>query len=475
MERVSVDIIEKTKNIALVVLVFTTILLLYFLWGDSSLDDFNFLDENAPVKKLLAEDVIVPKEIIISMGNGNYTVGKDEFPEIISTFKKFSKQQNLLVDEIPKEKYQEVMEYPSIRAVFNYNINFSGFCGRYGITQALGFNNISTLSELGFSKGRQDSVFIYDGASKKYFRIWCDSENNFTSFEDIASNTENTTYYPLKIYLGEESTNETLIPIELPTSLKTVPFEQDFNVGEKEIINTFAQTFFGESLDFVRILEESNGTVIFMYGYGQKILIISPDGSAEYKEEQKNIDTNQVSFFDALDTALSFVASHGGFKTVNGKELKPYLTEVSSISGEKNDFRFVFSFTVDGNKLYYPYKAPLTIEVTNGQVSYFRRNFIAVDEESEKQTPQTEKQTAINMLALNFENIKGILISEKEQQKQISFEQLANDIDGLYIGYYRPLTDREPKDLIPAWIVEIDGVRFFMDLYDGDWLGYSLE
>ena len=70
MERISVDIIEKIKNIALVVLVFTTILLLYFLWGDASLDDLNFLDNTSTGKQLHAEDVIIPRQIIISMGNG---------------------------------------------------------------------------------------------------------------------------------------------------------------------------------------------------------------------------------------------------------------------------------------------------------------------------------------------------------------------------------------------------------------------
>lgn len=474
MERISVDIIEKVKNIALVVLVFTTILLLYFLWGDATLDDLNFLDSNTNVKQLYAEDVIIPKQIIISMGNGNYTVGNDEFPEIISTFKTFSKQQNLLVDEIPKEKYQEVMEYPSIRAVFGYNIDFKSFGERYGIDQPLGYNSINTMTEMGISQGRQDSIFIYDGESKKYFRIWSESESDFSKFEGIDSNSENAIYYPLKNYLGEEGSNETLIPIDLPADIKTVPFEQDFNISQREIVNSFAQKYFGESFDFVRKVEESDGTIIYMYGYGQKVLIISPDGSIEYKEEEKATSDNQQNFFSALDTALNFIAWHGGFKTVSGEDITPYLAEETA-SSQKNTYKFVFGFTVNGNKLYYSDKDPMTVEVTNGQVSYFRRDFIAVDQEAEKQNSKSEKVTAINMLALNYEHIRNTLITEgliKDQDMQI-FEQLANNIDGLYIGYYKPPTTGESKDLIPAWIVEIRGVRFFMELNDGAWLGYS--
>ena len=181
--------------------------------------------------------------------------------------------------KIPKEKYQEVMEFPSIRASFGYNIDFKSFCERYGIDQTLGYNNISTMTELGISKGsKQDSIFIYDGESKKYFRIWSDAVSDFSKFEGITSNAQGAIYYPLKIYLGEEGSNETLIPIDLPADLKTIPFEQDFNISQRETVNSFAQKYFGESFDFVRKVEESDGTIIYMYGYGQKVLIIGPDG-----------------------------------------------------------------------------------------------------------------------------------------------------------------------------------------------------
>jgi regulatory protein YycH of two-component signal transduction system YycFG len=482
MKRVSFRIIEKIKNVILVVLVCTTILLLYFLWGNASLEDFMFLEEGTHYEKLATEDVIVPKQIIICMGNDNHTIAEGDMTSIVDVFRSFSTEGNLLIEEITKDKYQAVMEYPSIRATFGYNIDFDGFCERYEINQSLGFDNIGTITEIGFSEGSPASTFIYDGEKKKYFRmVGNDTKNNFTAFEYITESGDNATYYPLKAYLGEESINDTLIPVELPTALNAVPYQQDFEIDQKDTIGDFAKTFFGESFDFVRKVEESDGTVIYMYGYGQKVLIISPDGTVEYKEESKTSSTNQLSFFNALETSLNFIAVHGGFKTVSGNAIKPYLTDVTSITGEKQGFRFVFSFLVNENKLFYAKKNPLILEVVDGQVSYFRRDFIEVGDTSvnEGVNAQREAVSAINMLALNFGDVRDTLVTEgiiqKELQNQISFEQVANKIDNLYFGYYKPPAESELQELMPAWIVEIDGIRLYMDLYEANWLGYSKE
>lgn len=493
MGKLRVDRIEKFKNILLVVLVFTTILLLYFLWGSRSLEAFIFNDSAESYKATSSEEVILPDQIILGRGNEDYTVAleqKDELwkDEILSTFRNFSQGTNILVEEITEEKYKAVMKYPSIIAKFEYNVPFTGFCKKYNIKQLQGYDSISNLTEIGFSKGSKESTFIFDGSKNKYYRLVGNEKLKvFGQVDTIFEQEQFITYYPLKTVLGEESTNDTLVPFELPPAIMSIDYKKDAEIGQKENNNAMAQTYFGETFDFVRKVEESNGTTIYMYGYGQKVLIINPnEGSIEYKEEVKTDNSEQKTMFDSLDTALAFVGYHGGFKTIAGQEIKPCLESVSAIDDKKNSYRFVFSFMVGKNKLFYEEKMPIIIEVVDGQVSYFRREFINFDENQVEKKSNKEGISAINMLTMNYEYMREALTKagfiDKEESKDISFEDIANKIDNLYTGYLKPTVElsvdetadtEKNLELVPVWVVEVNDILLYFDLYDGQPKGYS--
>ena len=493
MEKLQVDRIEKFKDIVLVVLVFTTILLLYFLWGSKSLENFIFNDNDEPYEVLSCYKVILPDQIILGKGNEDYTVAFEEKEalwtnEILSTFRNFSQGTNIAVVEITEQQYKEVMKYPSIIAKFEYNIPFAGFCERYNIKKLQGYDNISNLTEIGFSKGSKESAFIFDGNTKKYYGVVGNRPLDiFSKLDTIFEQQEAATYYPLKTVLGEESTNDTLVPFELPPAIMTAEYKKETERGEKENNSAMAQTYFGETFDFVRKVEESNGTTIYMYGYGQKVLIInSNEGSIEYKEEVKNDNSEQKSMFESLDTALDFVGAHKGFTTIAGQEIKPYLESASPIDDKKNSYRFVFSFMVGKNKLFYEEKMPIIIDVVDGQVSYFRREFINFDENQVQKKSNKEGISAINMLTMNYEYMREALTKagfiDKEESKDVSFEDIANKIDNLYTGYLKPAVElsvdeaantEKKLELIPVWVVEVNDILLYFDLYDGKPEGYS--
>lgn len=493
MEKLQVDTIEKFKNILLVVLVFTTILLLYFLWGSESLEDFIFNDNNQQYKVLSSDKVLLPDQIILGKGNEDYAVALEDKEDlwsnqILSTFREFSQGTNSAVVEITEQQYKEIMKYPSIIAKFQYNIPFDEFCEKYKIKKLQGYDSISNLTEIGFSKGSKGSTFIYDGNKKKYYGVVGNKPLQiFSKINTIFEQEEIATYYPLKTVLGEESANSTLVPFELPPAILPVDYKGDAEIGEKENNNAMAQTYFGSTFDFVRKIEESNGTTVYMYGYGQKVLIINPnEGSIEYKEEVKSDDSEQKSMFESLDIALDFVGAHGEFKTIAGQEIKPYLESASPINDEENSYRFVFGFMVGKNKVFYEEKMPIIIEVVNGQVSYFRREFINFDENQVEKRSNSEGISAINMLAMNYEYMTEALtkagLIDKEKSKDISFEDMANKIDNLYTGYLKPsikISSNETSntdknlELTPVWVVEVNGILLYFDLYDGQPKGYS--
>ena len=486
------NIIEQIKNVLIVVLIFTTILLLYFLWGNESIEYFIFNDEDN-ISEINCTEVILPTEVVFGLGNEDYVVvskGREKVWEeyILKTFTKFSSNASVLVEEISENKYKQVMEYPSIIAGFEYSMPFQEFCEMYEINQPQGYDGISNITQIAFSKGSSESAFIHDEPKDKYYRLVGNAKLSlFEEIEASLANVDISTYYTLQTFLGEESKNQTLIPVDMPQGLVTIPYQLDLGSQEDMVIGDMAKDYFGETFDFVRKIEEANGTTIYMYGYGQKVLIINPnDGSIEYKEDIKIPEMSQVSVFEALQSALNFISSHGGFETIQGQNIKPYLESVSFIDDKKGGYRFVFALGIDGNKVFYGNQMPIIVEVVDGQVSYFRRELINIID-SDLNTANDVDLTAINMLAMNYTYMASALaeegVIEKTQVATLLFEDIADKIDHLTTGYYKSdlvigddgIVKSQNGQLIPVWIVEADGILFFFDLYTGSPVGYSVK
>ena len=107
--------IEKIKDITLVVLFVSAILLLYFFWENQPLRDFQLADivSSEEYETVPLDDVIVPDNIYASSGNGVYVKvysGKRElWQRGIAQIRKFGDASGIFVGEITKQQYLEAM------------------------------------------------------------------------------------------------------------------------------------------------------------------------------------------------------------------------------------------------------------------------------------------------------------------------------------------------------------------------------
>lgn len=485
--------IEKFKNVLLVVLVFTTILLLYFLWNNNrSLEDLIFDVNTDSSYDLNIKEILQPLQIAINRGNEDYILvhrSKSQIwlNHILPAFEKFSEQDNIIVEEISKEQYREIFKYPSVSAQFDYDIPFADFCEKLGISTPVGYDSIYSVSQLGFSKGSSESMFLRDSFKDKYYRIV--SNNAFdvvTQITELPAASTGVTYFELRSFLGEESTNTALIPVDFDIKIPPLDFSSDFAFFEdSSAVDLMAEPYFGETFNFVRKIEEANGTTIYMYGYGQKVLIVNPsDGSLEYKAEVRNPFSKTESMFDSLDTAMTFINSHGGFKTSDGHLVPLYLSDVSPLGDKRNGYRFRFNMRIDSSEIFYFSGAPLIIEVQNGQISYFKREFIKCTA-SEIAGEEIQPLSAINMLASNYDYMFKALSGNSPQllsEQEYTFDYIANKLNSVSIGYLKPKTSQTKDDsrnaenqLVPVWKVKLQDYVFYFGLYDDKPLGYSKE
>lgn len=487
------SMIEKVKNISLVALFFSTVLLLYFFWGNISFDRIGLTGspEIGDVPK--AELIVKPERIVVNFGNDNYTViasgstsifyDPGESDSMAKELDSFGQSGDILTEEITFDKYEIVTKYRSIWAEFAYDIPMADFCSIFNIKKPSSYDVIETVTRIGYSTAVDKSIFIYDGKNHKYYRLVADSgQAGKADFTKLISKVEGqgyTSYYPVSVYLGEGVANSALlVPESIATNLSDFAFRQDAYPSETAKITSIAEDFFGGNFDFVRKITEDKGTVIYMYGYGQNVLIVNTDGSIEYKEEQVGANA-QPSFQDALNLAVQYVAEHGSWESLDGAKLTPYLKAVTVNPGKKKGYQFVFGMEINGSRLFYEDGDPLVINVTSGQVTYYKRNMIDFDPEAlaamETYSPEGA-YSSVNLIAQNYQYIYNVLLQTERISTAVApeemFETIASMVTNMQTGYLR-LADTGVTEIQPVWIVSIDNVNIYFDLYTAQPLSYS--
>ena len=490
-------LIEKAKTLSLVVLFLSTVLLLYFFWGNISTGELYAPPAQAAGKLPEAASLIKPNQIVVNFGGDNYTVmmpadiwrDSPVGDSFVAELDRFSAAENVLVKEIPADKYQQVMKLKSIFAEFNYNIPTSDFCAVFGMDNPQNYSAIGAVTAIGYSTAQDGkSLFVYDGEAKKYYWLQADAgdgeDSGFSGLIDSieAQGYSNNIYYPASAILGVE--NNTLVPLSVKSALKSVPFKQDSYSHQTDKINALAAPFFGGNFDFVRSIVEENGTVIYMYGYGQNVLIVSPDGTIEYKEEQTGQNGGQ-SFTSALETAVNYVASHGSWTPLEKEGLTPYLKGVIPNPNKKQGYRFIFGMELNGNRIYYEDGEPLVADVTSGQVTYYKSQIIdfdsgdieAVETGSSGAGDSDDAYSAANLIAGNYQYIYNVLQQSGgviPAKNQVTVEDVAVLISDMQTGYVKP-AGNGITELRPAWIVTAADIDIYFDLYSADPIGFSKE
>lgn len=469
------------KTGIIVVLTLSTILLLCFFWSDATFEDIsNYIEPEIEVTPVT--EVIVPDAITVSFGGDAYAIlpvnetaiWNGVLPEersIIGEFRSFSKAGDIAVEEITKEQYQEVMSYKSIKADFLYALDFRGLCNAYNIKWANSYEGISALTSIGYSEYSKECMFICDESKGKYYRLLSAKDNTeFTALLSEIKLSPFDTYYPLGTFLGIK--NDVLIPLVLNKDLAEFTYQQEFYPTETEKINKIAQSFFGTSLEFIRKITEESGTITYMYGYGEKVLILNTDGNLEYKEEFKGENYVGQKQFEALQTALEYIANHGKWSLSGDTEMRPYLKNVESTPGNQNGYTFTFGMEVHGGRFLDTDDEGITITVVGGQVIHYKRNLFTMNSSGKSEVIQP--LSAINMLTQNYTYIYEATSKNQETDTALdeatyTFENTAETIENLQVGYLVKRERGEPEgQAIPVWMVTVGDSNIYFDLYTNE-------
>ena len=118
-----------------------------------------------------------------------------------------------------------------------------------------------------------------------------------TALSELISSIEAsgiTVYYTIEKLAGIE--NDTLIPLYVEDTASEMKCESEFSISDLYAVRRYEEMFFSSGLDFVRKITENKGSLLYNYGYNQKVLILDESGKITYTEEPNSSQYSEITF-----------------------------------------------------------------------------------------------------------------------------------------------------------------------------------
>lgn len=485
---------EHFKTFILIVLFITSLTLTQQLWialplGEAISTTNKFNSENLDID---VADVLSPQSFVVSFGGGHHTVF---FAEPYETWNitKISKKEKIWIwktakdvlgdyftkkyeiESIDLDVWKSMNRFKSIRMDFGCEIPGEAFIGALVGNSNITQKNIGNINSLLIPAIDTEKTNIYMANTNEniYFRlngkeIGDEIRQLIKNIEELGDGKTYISYYPLKQYIPINSENEdVLIPYLDDAAIPSIEVMNEIDVFDKAQIKTLSNKFFGENFDFVKEIMETDGTVIYMYGYGEKALKINANGVLEHIEKVNKQKTKKnLDFLEGLKIAATFIGEHPDWP-INAENA--YLTGYEIVKKDKKKgYRFYFNYRLNGLPVFVPYiegDKAIEIEVIGDQITYYKR-YIKRKRISKKKTKKEQIPLITEILAKNIVSIKQDYAEKNDISiQEVDDIQILEDIKGVELAYY----SKEDR-LIPVWKIVIGDKAYYFDLYKGKML-----
>ncbi|MFZ5968296.1 MAG: two-component system activity regulator YycH [Bacillota bacterium] len=476
---------ETFKTILLICLFALCTALTQQLWINLPLTEVALMSEAAK-NNLAAENiknnmmhVINPQSFTINFGDFDSTVLFSDTYQIWQDIRAILPEyfsEKTEVEEISRQDWETAYQKKSVKLDFGYKIPAHVLRdvvqgGDSGI-----YKKVTDIDSILVPAGEDYTLYLANAAEDKYYKAGCKGGSNGNQIiaqkiSEIKTENQYESYKSIKEFWGVE--NPVLMPIPSDQSyasnsklISKLVVEPEINENRADY---FAGTFFGTNFDFIRKITETNGTIIYMYGYGQRTLKIYPSGLLEYLEEENNTKSGSTMVpWDAVKIGIDFIKKHGDFpKSEDGM----YLRAIQPIE-KKNGYILLFGYRMNKLPVYVDHdllRSPIELEVMNHQVTSYKRYI----KEIKKENIENVDILPPYHILLNIEKNKNMIAKKfaaeaKEGTKQGETvirdvtNQIFSSIRSIEMGYF----DKDDK-MIPVWVITIGKDVYYFDIYTG--------
>lgn len=472
--------VDKLKTIALIALFTISIFLIQQLLVDiqySSILPFADEEVDNDRSNYILSDIISPRRYVVTYSKNNHTVvyydnvlwnkSKDLLENV------FNNDEKIEISEIDNETYKEYKYRKSLSLQFPQSIP------TYALAKMLDIHapgpvqdKITLVNEIYISLGTEPFVVFNNGS--KIFKIdnidW-DIGDLVDRVDGFREQDKYNRYYYGKILLG---TGENVFaPINMENVFHDIYLKDQLQLSELDELDNMASRFFDVDIDYVRRVEENNGSIIYMYG--SKNLVFSEAGILKYF----NIVDQPIGrgdFYNGLSTAVEFITEKDGWPN-NAYFVGSQAIEYKGAKG----FRFMFSYKIDDYPLISnknlsaansgSFDAPIEIEVFNNKITSYKRYIRNIEKYSDFR--DNEILSPEEVISKNISFIKSQYTSNRDiTGEDIDISNILSSIKKIVLGYYDPADEKSDQRLHGVWMINIDNIDYVFDVRDGDILNY---
>jgi hypothetical protein len=271
--------------------------------------------------------------------------------------------------------------------------------------------------------------------------------------------------------------NHIIEPIVAMPTFDRVRVQNEFSLEtlSEEQERYYADIAFGARFDFVKRVREVDGSVVYLYGYGDRALRFGTQGRLEYQERFRGGSTSDeiLSFKDSFTKVVAELRKYGPFP--EGFYLK-YFTESEDAPGIRvKTFHFSHrhqGLPIDLSDGDVSYTA--TVEITNDQVTYLMKNYDTI----QRILPENDPSDQVLSLDRLIENQYDLILNDyltlnpeaAASKDDFGFVyQILHDITEYELIYFLS-RDNNVLTYLPAWHLGIGGNHYYFDLYTGELL-----
>jgi len=477
---------ENFKTFLLVGLFIVTFLFTQRLWINLPIKEYTSiarikLDEiNIDIANILS-----PQSFTINFGGGNHTVFFSEPYEIFNILDSEQRDKlriwkntvedlkaflagDLKFEEITQEEWEEKNKFKSLRLNFSCQIPGSHLFEALRDGSKIEDEKLKDIDTILIPTIDTEKEYIYlaNLKSKDFLRVKGSTSNNrvrelINNISSVEAMRNYPSYYTLGNYIGIK--NNVLAPIFTDPNIPIIKTIDEVDVSDKTLVRSLANKFFGENLNFVKEIKDTNGVVIYMYGYGEKTLKMSPTGLLELIQKLDKGNIEKLNFTDSLTLACAFINEYIGWP-INIENA--YLLHYRQVKKEGIEgYRFTFNYRLRGLPVQIFYgndEGPIEVEVIGNQVTYYRR---IIKKPQEVVKVEGAPPFVLQVLDKNFVKLKEDYVLNRGQEEEVEAAQVLESIKSIELVYYHKSDD---KTLVPAWKILLDDMVYYFELYQGD-------
>ncbi|BEP30398.1 hypothetical protein HLPR_27290 [Helicovermis profundi] len=388
-------------------------------------------------------------------------------------------------EKIDNIAWNEAYKSRSFRFVLPYNYKIGDIYLLLGIPKKADEFLNEYVDTIIVPTASNNQIFIGNSKQHEYFSLKGLNRKNEFELSSIINNIEKSNIieykrledmYSLRNLLGKKDDpkfieNTTIAPI---TSIPNIPYINVSFSYDSIDMKLYAEKVFDDNFNFVKKIHDVDNSLIYMYGYGEKILTFFEDGSLEYSQKIKTEDNNVVdknTIVDNINIALNSIKKFGEISSTL------YLAKYEE---NNNDFTLWFNYRIKDYNVFsddieggYAYK----IEIEKGKVKYFKKSFKKYIGSSKISSKIAKSKSFDQVIEKNIDVIlsryireKGIILNnDNKNEIIISILQDINNIDIDYFNSRNNVTNR----MIPIWKIKILDTVYCFDLYGGNILYIS--